>query len=271
MPDVNIEKLQAASRLTYGLDYPGGMRVASGLNLDPNGICRALYGKELNACFAELLGDGTIGSPGLISSHALLLDGTSGCWCTTPDAAVLDILGDIDIRIEYVQFPFGGINQTVIGKWGIATNQRSYKMHTAFGLVGMWWSTTGTDELNDGQEAPPTADRGIRTILDVVNGANHTTTSFSSASGLGLGTQFATHTTGVNTSIFNSTAVLGIGAADGGTASPFSGRVYRAEVRNGLDGTVVANPDFRNLAAGTTSFVDAAGLTWTLQGTAKVV
>ncbi len=271
MPDVNIEQLQAASRITYGLDYPGGMRVASGLNLDPNGICRYLYGKELNACYAELLGDGTIGSPSLLSSHALLLDGTSGCWCTTPDAAALDILADIDLRIEFQTAPNGGVSQTFISKWNVTGNQRSYKMGIAFGLARIFWSNDGTVENNDGLDATPASDRMVRTTLDVVNGANHTSAIYSAPSGLGVGTLINSRTVGANTAIFNSTSVLGIGADAPGTVDPFIGRIYRAQVRNGLDGTIVANPDFSALAPGTTSFVDSAGLTWTLQGTAKIV
>lgn len=271
MVDVSTERLNAASQSTYKVDYPMGMRLASGLNLDPNGICQALYQKDLNACYTELLGDGTLGSPGLLSSHALLLDGTTGCWCTTPDNAVLDIVADIDMRIEYTQFPGGGVNQSIMGKWTPTGNQRSYRMHLTFGFASIWWSTTGADELTDGQDFPPAAHRELRTVLDVVNGANRVSDYFSAPSGLGLGTNFGTHTVAGNTSIFSSSAVLGIGAVDGGTASPFKGRVYRAEVRNGIDGSVVANPDFRNLTTGTTSFADASGRTWTLQGTARIV
>lgn len=270
MPDVNIEQLQAASRTTYGLDYPGGMRVASGLNLDPNGICRELYGKELNACFQELLGDGTIGSPGLLTSHALLLDATSNCWCTTPDAIALDIVGDIDLRIEYQAFLGGGVSSTLIGKWNNTGNQRSYKIFNIFGLIGIHWSNDGIADLNDEQTTPPAGTTAVRVTLDVVNGANRVAEGFAGQS-LGLGTLYQTETVAGNTAIFNSTAVLGIGASSAGGAEGFKGRVTRAEVRNGINGTVVANPDFRNLTPGTTSFVDGAGLTWTVNGTAKIV
>lgn len=270
MPDVSTEKLNAAAQTTYKMDYPGAMQFASGLKLDPNGICRALYGKELNACYNELLGDGTIGSPGLLTSHALVLDGTSGCWCTTPDAAALDIVGDIDLRAEWQQSGTA-VSQTIISKWNTTGNQRSYEMMTVFGLLRIRWSTTGTDELDDASgDVIPAGHRSSRVTLDVVNGANHTSEGFSAPSGLGAGTLIGTRSPVGNTSIFSSSAVLGIGANAGGTGQMFTGRIFRAEVRSSIGGAVVASPDFRNLAPGTTSFVDSAGLTWTVQGTARI-
>jgi hypothetical protein len=44
--------------------------------------------------------------------------------------------------------------------------------------------------------------------------------------------------------------------------------VHRAELRDGIDGTVVANPDFTGHDAGDTSIVDGTGKTWTLAGDA---
>lgn len=272
MPDVNTERLQSMARQNYNLDYPAAMRLASGLSLDPNGICRTLYNKELNSCFEELLGDGSLLSNGLLTSHALLLDGSSGCWCTTPDAVALDILADIDIRIECQIFVGGAASQCLFSKWASGAN-RSWKVTSVFGLFGLHWSNNGTADLNDDNVTPPNAFTGsYRFTLDAVNGANHITESSYSSSGLGLGTPFDTNTVAGNTAIFNSTAVVGIGACDaGGVTDRMFGRVTRAQIRSAIDGTIVANPDFRSLAPGTTSFVDSAGLTWTLQGTAKIV
>ncbi|WP_206315966.1 hypothetical protein, partial [Streptomyces sp. C1-2] len=51
---------------------------------------------------------------------------------------------------------------------------------------------------------------------------------------------------------------------------PFAGKGYRFEVRTGINGTIVANPDFTAQAAGATSFADSAGRTWTLNGAAEI-
>ncbi len=51
---------------------------------------------------------------------------------------------------------------------------------------------------------------------------------------------------------------------------PMRGRVHRAEVRNGIEGTVVAAFDARTQPEGTTSWVDTAGRTWTVGPDAAV-
>jgi len=49
-----------------------------------------------------------------------------------------------------------------------------------------------------------------------------------------------------------------------------AGTVYAVEVRNGIDGTVVANPNFSGQKPGATSFTDTAGRPWTLNGSALI-
>jgi hypothetical protein len=55
-----------------------------------------------------------------------------------------------------------------------------------------------------------------------------------------------------------------------GPIFPTTGKVWYAELRNAAD-VIVANPDFRGLPVGTTSFKDSTGKVWTLGGTAAVV
>src|SRR5690606_28956293 len=50
-----------------------------------------------------------------------------------------------------------------------------------------------------------------------------------------------------------------------------SGLIYRAEVRDGIDGTVVAAPDFTTVEAGTTSFTDPASRTWTIGTRGEII
>src|SRR5690606_12953968 len=51
----------------------------------------------------------------------------------------------------------------------------------------------------------------------------------------------------------------------------FVGRVWAAEVRAGIDGSLVAAVDFTQLAGGTTAFTDATGRNWTIAGNASIV
>src|SRR5690606_38206742 len=76
--------------------------------------------------------------------------------------------------------------------------------------------------------------------------------------------------TGSSTSINSSAAELMVGASDQGVGSLFPGVVHAVEVRDGIEGTVVANPNFESQDFGDTSFIDDAGRTWTINGNAFI-
>jgi hypothetical protein len=256
--DANSEVLQAAAQATYGLDLNGALRAATGLRLDANGICRKLWGKEFNEAFDEMLA--------MVSSHGLVLPGTSGAYASTPDVAALDITGDIDLRAEFVRTRAG--SEALIGKYGASPN-KSYRLRAltfAPAAAVMEWSVTGAADLNV-PVATVVNPGAYRATLAVATG---TVTVYTATSMDGPWTQ-AGQSVGGATSIFSGAAPLEVGASEGGTALTFRGRITRAEVRSGIDGTVVANPDFRNLAPGTTSFADGTGKTWTIHGAAEVV
>jgi len=133
------------------------------------------------------------------------------------------------------------------------------------------WSTAGTStiEANSTVEMPvPSSDRlAVRVTLDVNNGAGGNTVRFYTAPTLAgpwvqLGADVVT--AGV-TSIFNSTAEVRVG--DGWSSLGFPstlGQVHAFELRNGIAGSIVANPDFTIQTPGASSFVDSTGKTWTI-------
>lgn len=199
-------------------------------------------------------------------------------YLTTPDAASLDITGDIDIRFdanlnswrEYMDF---------VSKWTETGNQRSYRFNmNSTGNLVMGWSADGiVATTRDISTIPIPVMSGriaVRATLDVNNGAGGRTTTFYTAPTIaGPWTQLGdpVTTTGV-VSIFSGTAALRLLDNPDNTVNPASvvdGRVYAAQVLNGIAGTVVANPDFTIQADGTTSFADTAAVpkTWTLVGT----
>lgn len=268
MPDANLEVLNAAAQARFGLDLNGALRAATGLALDANGISQLLFGNsDLNANrdgMLALLGGG------------LLLDGTSTSYAETADVAALDIPGDIDMRAEIVSTSntLGAMN--LISKWTPAA-QQSYRMALVplFSLLSLTTSSTGANSVDNSLAvlAGAPRSRAWRTTLDADNGASGRTARFYSAATLDgpwVEASGSPVITGAVTTLFNSTSVLRLGALGNGT-EVFTGRIHRVEVRNGIDGTVVANPDFRNLAPGATGFTDGAGRTWSLGANARVV
>lgn len=208
------------------------------------------------------------------------VDGASGNYASTPDHASLDITGDIDLRADVTMNDWTPAADTaLVSKWNTTGNQRSYELQvrSATGLLRIRWSNDGTAELTASSSVAPTVQDGerlaVRATLDVNNGAAGRTATFYTAPTIaGPWTQLGISVViAGTTSIFGSTATGNVPGINGGTANPLSGVVHAVEVRNGISGAAVANPYFYTLPHRTTSFVDTAGRTWTINGAAADV
>ncbi|MFJ2292091.1 hypothetical protein ACIOG7_10320 [Streptomyces sp. NPDC087894] len=204
----------------------------------------------------------------------LRLEGNTASYARTPDTGVLDITGDIDIRVEATVDWYATEARALIGKYIVAGNQRSYSLQlSAGGLLTLWWSTNGSATFFAQQALPLLPRRAaLRATLDVNNGSGGFTATLYWAESLdGPWAQIGDPLSAAGvTSIYNSSAPLEIAPPGIPAASPVRGRVHRAEVRNGIGGTVVASPDLRGLAEGTTSWDDSAGRAWTVGALAAV-
>ncbi|EFC79079.1 hypothetical protein [Parafrankia sp. EUN1f] len=195
---------------------------------------------------------------------------------TTPAAAALNIAGDLDIRVDAAS---DGVSRdqwmNLVNRWGRLADQRSWRLSCSFdGLLIMDWSTDGTaGTIRTATSRVPCwnlfRDRRtvVRVTLDVDNGGGGRTINFMVGSSLtGPWTIIDTVVQAGTTSIYAAGSTpLGLGVpADYGESGPC--RVYGAQVRNGIGGTVVANPDLTAQTPGATSFTDSAGRAWTLAG-----
>ncbi|MFD4569389.1 hypothetical protein ACFWOX_34130 [Streptomyces sp. NPDC058467] len=195
--------------------------------------------------------------------------GTTGAG--TPDTAALDIVGDIDVRFEARLDNWNADGSVELcGKGLIAGNQRSWLLMMRDRKLHLEWSAAGTTTLQADSTAELPLGSGhlaVRVTLDVDNGAAGNTVTFYTAPSIsGAWTQLGDPiVTAGTTSIFNSTAPLRVGDGWADIAFPSSsGAVYAFELRNGIDGTLVANPNFRVQTPGATSFADSTGKTWTV-------
>jgi hypothetical protein len=210
----------------------------------------------------------------------LQLDGAPTTYASTPDHASLDITGDLDVRWEGEADWYTPVPTFLIGKWGAALN-RSWALRVEAGMLRFGAFVTPVETARSFVSfAPlPALPRraALRVTADVDNGAGGVTTRFYSAPSLaGPWTQFGGDLifTGFGpVTLVNSTAALEIAPYQTDSdpdRERMAGRVYRAEVRNGINGTVVARPDFTVQAAGTTAFTDSAGRAWSLSGDAEI-
>lgn len=208
----------------------------------------------------------------------LNVPGSSGDRAATPDAAALDITGDIDIRIDAALTDWGVTDVTELaGKYNTVGNQRSYRLLiNPSGYPVFSWSEDGatfTDAVathqiqgyQDGRVA-------LRATLDVDNGAGGWTVNFYTATSFAGGwDDFGTPVTDTGTtSIFSGTAPLQIGDIANLSFEELDGKVFGFELYNGIAGSKVVDIDFTAQTVGDTSFVDDTGLTWTLSGNAAI-
>ena len=204
--------------------------------------------------------------------QGLVLDGT-GDYASTPDAAALDITGDIDIRIDLAMTDWTPASQQVlVAKWNTTGDQRSYILGVnTNGTLYFGLSTdgaSGTEVFATSSVAPTPVNGRLSLRADrnsgVVTFYTSVDTDLTGASWVTLGTnQNAAGT------MFASTATLRVGIDSGGGA-PLAGTVYSVELRNSAN-TVVANPNFAVQEVDDTSFDDTVPITWTLAGDAAIV
>lgn len=218
--------------------------------------------------------------------YYLSLTGTAlgtagGSKATTPDVAALDIVGDIDVRVDFTAAQWTappGTLLKLIGKGNLSASDRSWILYTDVNRKLVFrWTTNGTTSIDSVSTVavPISAGRlAVRVTLDVDDGAGNRVTTFYTAPTIdGSWTQLgAVVTTAGTTSIWNSATALEIGDVIGTSFPSVKGRCHAAEIRNGVGGSDIrANPNFAIQPPGTISFADAAGRTWTVNSPATIV
>lgn len=204
------------------------------------------------------------------------LTGNVADVASTPDTAALDITGDLDLRIEAEADWNASGAQVLIGKWEPTGNQKAYMLRLENGSLVLHHSTDGFTGAFFTRALPALPRRAaLRATLDIDNGAGQREVRYYWAPSIaGPWTEFADPATFAGTTAtFASTAPLKVAPNDLAVTVPrypFAGTAFKAEVRNGINGTVVANPDFTAQAVGTTSFTDGAGRTWSMNGAAAI-
>ncbi|MEU8886746.1 hypothetical protein [Streptomyces sp. NPDC048442] len=194
----------------------------------------------------------------------LQLDGSLVAAASTPDVAALDIVGDLDIRAEVTLDWDREGTQYIAYKWDSATSQRSYMLSTTTTRLTLNWSTNGTNSFFADCPLPSLPRRAaVRVTLDVDDGTGGFTARFYWAAALdGPWTLLGTASAAGITSIYSGSALLKMVG--------FEGRLHRLELRSGIGGTVVANPDLRSQASGAPAFTDGAGRLWSVVAPAEI-
>ena len=199
----------------------------------------------------------------------MYLPGVSGSYASTPDTSAVSITGDIDIRVQVALADYTpATKQNLVAKDDSGSN-RSYlfELNTTGFLEFTVYTTgaAGSAILATSSAAVAFSDGaigGIRVTRNVTTGdvVFYTSTDFSTWTQLGT-----TQSTAAGAA-FDGNAVVGVGARNSGTGNMSTGRIYRAQLYNGINGTLVADFNPARTTQGQTSFAATTGETWTMNG-----
>jgi hypothetical protein len=197
------------------------------------------------------------------AENCLVLNGASGNYASAPDSAALDITGDIDIRVRMAAADWTPTaTAALVSKRG-ASGQVSYSLRlNSSGPLSLLWSNDGTTLITNNSTTNPPFNDGdtgwVRAVLDVDDGGVYKVRYYTSTDGASW-TQLGDEVVGLSsTSIFNGTASLEIGTTVSGTQQPLAARIYRAQVYNGIAGTLVFDADFTAQAKLASSFTESS-------------
>lgn len=179
------------------------------------------------------------------------LPGVAGNFAASPDSVVTSITGDVDLRAK-ITTPSLLADEFVIGKWDGSTGNASYGLaFTITNGLRLYQSVDGT-AITTAADSTVAIATGllssgvfIRATLKVNNGAGGRDVNFyTSSDGVNWTQLGATVTLAGTTTIFDSTARVIVGALNEGiNLFAYTGNIFYAEVRNGINGTVVAKFD----------------------------
>ena len=204
------------------------------------------------------------------SDNALVLPGVSGNYASTPDSVPLSITGDIDLiaRVAPNDWTPGALQMIIAKSGGDPNRQFNFYIAVTGELILQWFPTgSAASVLTSTSTVATGATDGsaiwVRVTLDVDNGAAGNDTKFytaaDSTSVPSSWTQLgSTVTKAGTTTMVDTSAALEVGSRVSGTADYMAGKVYRAIVKSGIDGTTVFDANFAAQSKGTTSFSESS-------------
>lgn len=205
------------------------------------------------------------------NGNYVYVPGALGRNISVPDEAVLDITGDIDLRayVALDDYTPSSVNTGILIAKAVS-GQISYLLRIInTGAINFTFTTNGTTSISTNSTVATGlidgTDKWIRATLDVDNGSSQKEVKFFTSDDGSTWTQLGTTvTTAGTTSIHSGTALVVFGGSQlGGTTA--TGKLYRAQVFDGIDGTKVLDIDTSVITSGSqATFIALTGQTATI-------
>lgn len=205
-------------------------------------------------------------------------NGLDGSYIFADDSDSLEVTSGLDVRIDVDadswRPPVGYI---LAAKYRAVNGGRSWVFFLENdGSLGIIWSSDGTTDTwviawSTTVIPEDTHRLSVRATVDFDGSGGFVVRFYTAASMSGSWTEFGDPVEGTGSStIFGGDAELSIGSGGAGSSPivglvPFSGVIYSFELRDGVDGNVLANPVFGSVTD-LSSFTDSAGVTWSSVG-----
>ncbi len=209
----------------------------------------------------------------LSPDRGLSLETITGELASTPHAAGLNFTADADVRVKVALEDWHLVTPQVIASKWQTSGQFSWKLAAENGGVVWTWSTNGTSSTSTalpfGFLFSDGSTRWIRVTHDVSNGGQNIVTLWTSTDG-GNWEELTNVQNAGTTSIFAGTSRVAVGAELADSAT-LEGNVLALDVRDGIDGTLIAAPRFTSVDSRTLSVTDEVGRVWTATDVRNVV
>lgn len=195
------------------------------------------------------------------STNVLCLNGVAGNRASAVDSVALSITGDIDIRANVALDDWTPATDTmIVAKWvgGGASNSFAFLVRST-GVLRLFISTTGADfPLGDSTAAPTVSDFGRLWVRVTRVQASGVTTFYTSPDGSTWTQLGNTVVISAGSAIFDGTEPLTLGGDTGAVNNRMTGLHYRAQIYNGIAGTLAFDANFATASKLAPSFTESS-------------
>jgi hypothetical protein len=193
------------------------------------------------------------------TGSGLSLTGTAGNYASSPNATPLQITGDIDLRCKVALDDWTPSVQTQLIAKEITSINRSYRFEVyTSGVLGLLASPDGTASYNSLSTVATGIANGSTKWVRVTRVASTGLVTFFLSDDGTTWTQLGAPVSGTSGNIYAGTSGLEIGSRFGGTNFLLKGTVYRAQIRNGIDGTPVFDANFEGVSQYSAKMIESS-------------